>query len=303
MQVRRVLYFLALIMSVASVCVAAEESELEEVAQHIPAPGFGVGECPPGKTGTPCKSKPGVAEAARPECVDASGNNSCPTTTTINTEDNCGDGSKPPCQPPAHKGQKTTTTKIPEHNDKGPSVDLGPGGVAGDAAGAPPGTGVAPAAGHDASTSSTEEENHDKNPVQGEADPAAPAPAKETGGLNAGDGDAASSEKGTAGGSATNAESTAQQPSSSTNTVTESVGSSDPSTEKESTSVESGSPSTEEGKVGSTETTTTTTTLLPETVNNKKGDADSSSSISSSVWMRTAAPLLIVVVLFSATVY
>ncbi|ORC84002.1 uncharacterized protein TM35_000511030, partial [Trypanosoma theileri] len=40
-------------------------------------------------------------------------------------------------------------------------------------------------------------------------------------------------------------------------------------------------------------TTTTTTTLPPELTNNKKGDADSSSSISSSVWVRV--PLLIVV--------
>ncbi|ORC83586.1 uncharacterized protein TM35_000641180 [Trypanosoma theileri] len=47
--------------------------------------------------------------------------------------------------------------------------------------------------------------------------------------------------------------------------------------------------------VSESTTTTTTTTLPPELTNNKKGDADSSSSISSSVWVRV--PLLIVVTL------
>ncbi|ORC82109.1 uncharacterized protein TM35_000981120 [Trypanosoma theileri] len=110
-----------------------------------------------------------------------------------------------------------------------------------------------------------------------------------------------------AGGTLPNEESAGQQPSttsSSTNTVTESVGSSETSPGNDNTSAGTGSTSNQEGDMGNAETTptttittttTTTTTLPPELTNNKKGDADSSSSISSSVWVRV--PLLIVVTL------
>ncbi|ORC81938.1 uncharacterized protein TM35_001021030 [Trypanosoma theileri] len=297
----RVLCFLALLLSVVSLCVtavadsasvplttggkcpdgyttSAEGEPCTPAGPPVPhpPPSHAGGACPEDEANPQCKNKNLGSEDARPyECTEVTGKGKC-VTNASGTQEKCIPNTESTCPPkePAPRGDHSTTE------------DAGPGSEAGAAA----------------STSSIKETSPAKKPDEVQADrappassPAAPAAAEESGVPSVREGQDESSNN-TAGGTPQNKESTGQQPSSSsTNTVTESVGSSETSPGNDNTSAESEAPSNPEGDVGNTTTTTTTTTVPPELTNNKKGDADSSSSIISSVWVRV--PLLIVVTL------
>ncbi|ORC83969.1 uncharacterized protein TM35_000521130 [Trypanosoma theileri] len=242
--------------------------------------------CSSANTGSNCGSKDTEAEAPPTECTEESQKENCPAN-SVQTKGNCTDDSNTSCSKTG-KEPAPITPKEPaphaEHSNTDAAVSLTPG------------------TGSTLSTGSPKDERQGENRNQGNADVSAPSPAappagEATDGPTAVEGQAESSNN-AAVGTPQNKESAGQPPSttSSTNTVTESVSSSDTSPGNDNTSAGTGSTNTQEGDVGNTDTpSTTTTTLPPELTNNKKGDADSSSSISSSVWVRV--PLLIVMTL------
>ncbi|ORC81426.1 uncharacterized protein TM35_001161010, partial [Trypanosoma theileri] len=107
MLLRRLLFFMALLLSVACVCVAASEETKENEGQ-IPDDG----DCSvSGKKSPKCKPKPEVVKDS-PECADPPGEENCPTVGD-GSEDRCPQGSETPCSP---KEPAPTTPKEPANN-------------------------------------------------------------------------------------------------------------------------------------------------------------------------------------------
>ncbi|ORC81502.1 uncharacterized protein TM35_001151090, partial [Trypanosoma theileri] len=287
MFLRRLLFLTALLLSVACVCVASEETK---EAEDLSA---GDGDCrDTGKEGSKCKPNPEVVEDS-PECKEHSEKEKC-TTEDGKSEGDCPNGSELPCTPkePAPTSPKEpapTIPKAPGLNEKGSTEEVGldtvSGGPTGERGtdgsrqgsgthiGSGPVSSSAPPTVSPPSQSTTNEERRDPSPTDTHTGNIGGSTTEESGALQGGD--------------------PAQPSSSPTTSETESVGEnaagSDATTAANDTKPTEGeSPSTQEGAEGNTEstTTTTTTTLPPELTNNKKGDADSSSSISSSVWVR-----------------
>ncbi|ORC81430.1 uncharacterized protein TM35_001161050 [Trypanosoma theileri] len=89
MLLRRLLYFMALLLSVACVCVAASEETKEDGG-----PESGDGDCPhPGKTGLSCEKNVDMPEADRAHCADPSENKKC-TAEDHKTDGECLEASK-----------------------------------------------------------------------------------------------------------------------------------------------------------------------------------------------------------------
>ncbi|ORC80905.1 uncharacterized protein TM35_001381030 [Trypanosoma theileri] len=258
MQVRRVLYFLALIMSVASVCVAtttsaqSESLNPEDASHRTCTGGDSATECLPGS--------PGPAEPGKTTHRGSSGNETHQESVGGPGQES---GSGSSMGSVAGTGGTSSHTASP--NSQAPDADTLP---------------TAPTSSDDVSSTGPLPGGSGSNPHGGSAAAQSPSSpniegtGSETGVADASAGNGTKPEESEApdnSGVAGNADTT---PNNSTNT--------DPETPNTANNEES-------------TTTTTTTTIPPEPANNKKGDADSSSSISSSVWVRV--PLLIVVTL------
>ncbi|ORC84365.1 uncharacterized protein TM35_000451030 [Trypanosoma theileri] len=259
-------------------------------------PSGGVGDCPPGKNGTPCT--PGVSEPdpARKDCVNPpSGADSCPTNVD-ETQDNCatgGSGCQNQTQEPADaKPNENRVTNENEH--RGPDGASRPVSEQGSHPHARQEDRPNPTVAVDPPAEKETLETQNGNGSQGGVS----SPAGVTGGAPTAAGQTESSVvSATEEGGSKQGSETAQPSSSSNNSATGSdVGSGAATPENGTSSAGTEATSNQEGAGNAdTDTTTTTTTLPPELTNNKKGDADSSSSISSSVWVRVL--LLIVVTL------
>ncbi|ORC84373.1 uncharacterized protein TM35_000451110, partial [Trypanosoma theileri] len=231
MLLRRLLFFMALLLTVACVCMAAGEAGEVESTCSDPSTVSDDGACSDtGKKGCKCENETDVEEQDLSECAEPSEKEICPTEDG-GSEENCRKDTKPTCRskepaPPSPK------EPAPE-GERGPTGTVGAAGAAGPGTGAggngAEGTGALPAAATAASTSSVPGTSQATKPDQREADLAASAPGKETGGQTAVEDHAESSDNSTAGGNATTADAAAEQPSSSTTTVTESTSGSDTS--------------------------------------------------------------------------
>ncbi|ORC83790.1 uncharacterized protein TM35_000571180 [Trypanosoma theileri] len=296
MFLHRVLYVVALLLSIISLCVAADAAELSsgEVVDGgcttdnsqtdtSKCPGNGKGDSgPPGKAGDA-----GPVGPSGPDGVTGEDTNDSQDTRV--NQQNPTSGSSPA----AHSSQRQSSG---EPGKQGPSGQSGEGSnVSGRTEenqevnkGIPPVTTVTP-------ESSTSALTPDPNPSEGSV--VESSDDGQTGGK--GNNTTRESENGDNNGSA-EPQPSADSPN--TSATVSGDGSDNATPGNGTTPAESELTSNQEGVADNTETTpstttttTTTTTLPPELTNNKKGDADSSNSISSSVWVRM--PLLIVVTL------
>ncbi|ORC82237.1 uncharacterized protein TM35_000951020 [Trypanosoma theileri] len=315
MTVHRVLFFLALLVSVECLYMAAAEALAELQADSTCQGGEG-GSCPSGATvlpretdggveadredttDSPCTTSGTAPDSANAECVKPPGAESCPS----------GKSSCPPTpqvptpSPRAEHELNAVNTDHRPQGQLGENSDRGVGPLGPPSAPAPP---TAPKG----SVDPTGKNNVGPGVVGAPAEQVPPEKQGEggsTGGaagstnLPASERELGSGEERTTGESAGKGEGEEAQPSPSPdNSNQESAGDNNANAGNGTKPAEGGSPSNQEGDVGNTDTTTTTTTtttLPPELTNNKKGDADSSSSsISSSMWVRV--PLLIVITL------
>ncbi|ORC83575.1 uncharacterized protein TM35_000641070 [Trypanosoma theileri] len=276
MMMRSIVCLLVFLLSVASVCVKANEEPGPE-----PAPSdCTTGPCPKIEATKPVPPPPVLPL----EAVAGAKGDTCPGD---GTSDTCGEGA---AEDPRGDGGDTDKD-VSKAKNTGPTVQLPEAPprespVVSDSTSTKRPDGAHPAG------AQAEEEN--QKPQGGETPNGNASQAAEESGVPAGDPQPQQSGNSTTEGNATNQGGEAAQTSPSTNTSA--TGNDAANDGNDNTTTGSESTNNNEGDADNTETTTTTTTTLPpELTNNKKGDADSSSSISSSVWVRV--PLLIVVTL------
>ncbi|ORC83683.1 uncharacterized protein TM35_000601140, partial [Trypanosoma theileri] len=121
MMLLRRLFFMALLWSVACVCVAGEDNEEEESLLSD------VGDCrDPGNTVSKCKPNPKQTEDS-PECKEHSDRENC-LTSGDESEENCREDSKPLC-PPKEPAPTTPKGADPSSGLPGPAGTEGPHGL------------------------------------------------------------------------------------------------------------------------------------------------------------------------------
>ncbi|ORC83366.1 uncharacterized protein TM35_000741130 [Trypanosoma theileri] len=287
---RRLLYLTAVFLSVACVCVAAEDNlqaDLTDPGSPGPAPsrsgGGGNDACSSGSPDPTCNAAHSDPEASRTNCVESPEKDGC-TPKETKKEVNCDNGSGDTCPNPPQEPGRTTPTPQEEVHLNGKTGSPGASAEHREAAAGEAVSGVV--------SSSSEP------PAPTPTPPADPNPPEGSAVQSSDDGQTGIKGNNTPreGGNGDNNGITATQPSADSPNTSDTVsgdGSESTTTGNGSTTTGSETKSKPEGAVENTDTTTTT--LPPEPTNNKKGDADSSSSISSSVWVRV--PLLIVVTL------
>ncbi|ORC83377.1 uncharacterized protein TM35_000731010, partial [Trypanosoma theileri] len=112
MLLRRLLFFMALLLTVACVCVASGETGEAERTCSDPSSVSDNGGCDAGKKGSKSDNETDVAKANPLGCPDPSGNEKCPTEKDSESEGDCPQGSKTSCPQPKDLKESTLTPSM-----------------------------------------------------------------------------------------------------------------------------------------------------------------------------------------------